>query len=79
MIKSELEIKLKESISDDLKINKTNLFDYIYDKIEFEDSTRKVIDYITKKLNSKKSRRVIKVFNLIVELLKRDSNKFEMK
>lgn len=61
VIKSDLELKLKESISDNLQTNYLTLTEEISKRTEYREDLLIIMNYIKKKLNSKKWQRILKV------------------
>lgn len=59
--KSDLEIKLKESIADESKLNYLSLVEEIAEQTHKQEELEVIKKFINKKLNSKKWKRVLKV------------------
>lgn len=76
IVKSELELKLKESISEDPKINYLTLVEEISKKTEDKSELGVIIKFFNKKLNSHKWKRILKTLKLISFLLKSADHKF---
>jgi hypothetical protein len=70
IVKSDLELKLSEAVSEDSKINYFQLVEEISIKTNQSSELQVVLNFIFKKLNSKKIKKVVKTLKLIQFLLK---------
>ncbi len=68
VIKSDLELKLKESVSDNLQTNYLTLTEEISKRTEYREDLLIIMNFIKKKLNSKKWQRILKVKLIFIYL-----------